>query len=135
MLNDVEFMEALVGYMPEDVKLWLKGLHWHRYGWRGDALNFGHFRADVNAMVSKTRELGVQWDWRAWLTEYGVIGWGTEGFGIGQVVQFINQTVPWLDNKAFLQRYAWFCWKKHESQQFPVRELARPAYGTAYKNA
>lgn len=66
-------------------------LHWY-----GDVTKPGSFKTYVQNFHSQFKK-------PLWITEFGTNG-GTEA----QIVTFLENVLPWLDQQAYVQRYAYF---------------------------
>jgi len=131
VLNETEYMGEMLAYWPGTVPI--AGLHWHHYGWASDATDVSLLRQRVDSYVAFTQAQDPNWE--VWLTEFGVIGTGTENIPENEIAAFIVRAVTYLDAKEGLTRYAWFAWQKCPWQDFSVAELIHPPYAEAYKSA
>lgn len=43
-----------------------------------------------------------------WITEFGISGWAYDDEYNGQVKEFLEEVIKGLDNRPFIERYAWF---------------------------
>ncbi len=128
VLNQTEYMGEMLAYWPSTVSI--AGLHWHHYGWASRATDMSLLSQRVDSYVAFTQAQDP--NWQTWLTEFGVIGSGTENMTENEIADFIVAGVTYLDGKEGLARYSWFAWQKCSWQNFPVAELAYLPYAAAY---
>lgn len=108
-----EFMDACTGCQIDFI-----AVHWY-----GDVNNVQYFKDYIKSCWKKFK-LPI------WLTEFGVTN-GDEQ----QIVAFLSEVMPWLDQQAYVERYAYFMARNTGSPYLLNDDYSMTAIGSTFMSA
>ncbi len=126
-----EYADEFAANWPSGLSV--TGIHWHYYKWGETAADVAAFNSQMDEYLAwtNTHFPGAE----NLLSEFGIIGFGTEGVTITETKHFMREAIIRLN--ADFQGYAWFPYKDCEGLNYPVKPLSSGltvTYGIDWRN-